>query len=69
MLDKLISASSLEALAGGTAFRRGEDYFAAGAVGRLRWQENKVTAKVDGTETFDILAHLKEGDSYGTKQG
>lgn len=33
VLATLINRNALEALAGGTAFRRGEDYFSVGAVG------------------------------------
>jgi hypothetical protein len=61
MLDKLITTGSLEALAGGTAFRRGEEYFAAGAVGRLCAQENKVSAKVEGTETYQVELWDEDG--------
>lgn len=54
MLDDLISRAILEDLAGITAFRRGEEYFAVGAVGRLRVAEDKITARVEGTETYQV---------------
>ncbi len=53
MLAMLINRNALESLAGGTAFRRGEEYFAIDAVDRLHVQDNKVSAKVEGTETGD----------------
>lgn len=62
MLDKLINTSSLEALAGGTAFRRGEEYFAAGAVGCLREVENQVSASVEGTETYQVELWDEDGE-------
>jgi uncharacterized Zn finger protein len=65
MLDKLISASSLEALAGGTAFQRGEQYFSVGAVGPLRLQDEKVSAKVEGTETYKVELWNDEGELAG----
>ena len=40
----LINRNALESLAGGTAFRRGEEYFAIDAVDRLHVQDNKVSA-------------------------
>lgn len=62
MLATLINRNALEALAGGTAFRRGEEYFSVGAVGRLRVQENKVSAKVDGTETYRVELWDEDGE-------
>ncbi|MBU3694622.1 MAG: hypothetical protein FGM40_07325 [Rhodocyclaceae bacterium] len=54
MIDRLISANSLKSLAGGAAFQRGEEYFSDGAVGQLRVQDGKVSAKVRGTETYRV---------------
>ncbi len=60
MDDGLITPAVLETLAGTTAFRRGEEYFSVGAVGRLRATDDKVTAKVEGTETYQV--ELRDGD-------
>lgn len=62
MLDKLISRAALEDLAGTTAFQRGEEYFAAGAVGRLRAAEDKISARVEGTETYRVELRDDDGD-------
>jgi len=62
VLVTLINRNALEALAGGTAFQRGEEYFAVGAVGRLRAQENKVSAKVEGTETYQVELWDEDGE-------
>jgi uncharacterized Zn finger protein len=61
MLGKLITRVALEALAGGTAFRRGEEYFAAAAVSRLRDQGSKVSASVKGTETYRVELWADDG--------
>lgn len=65
MLATLINRNALEALAGGTAFQRGEEYFAVGAVGRLRAQEGKVSAKVEGTETYQVELWDEDGELAG----
>lgn len=62
MLGKLLTRSTLENLAGRTAFGRGEEYFAAGAVGRLRVQENTVSAKVEGTATYRVELWDEHGE-------
>lgn len=49
-LERLITPGALKALAGGTAFGRGEDYFAYGAVERLRRSDDKVSARVMGSK-------------------
>ena len=54
MLSKLITRSILKDLAGTTSFRRGEEYLSAGAVGRLRVTDDKITAKVEGTATYRV---------------
>jgi len=61
MLDELISRASLEGLAGPTAFRRGEEYLAVGAVGRLRITGDKVAAKVEGTTTYRVELRDEKG--------
>ncbi len=60
MLDDLISRASLEGLAGPAAFRRGEEYVAVGAVGRLRITGDRVAAKVEGTTTYRV--ELRDDD-------
>lgn len=62
MLATLINRKALESLAGGTAFRRGEEYFSIGAVGQLRVQENKVSAKVEGTQTYRVELRGEDGE-------
>lgn len=58
----LITLAVLEDLAGTTAFRRGEEYFSVGAVGRLRATDDKVTARVEGTETYQVELRDDDGD-------
>lgn len=65
MLNKLISRASLQDLAGTTAFQRGEEYFSVGAVGRLRAADNKITARVEGTETYQVELRDDDGDLDG----
>ena len=62
MLHHLISRAALEHLADTTTFRRGEEYFSVGAVGRLRITDGKVTAKVKGTETYQVELRDDDGD-------
>lgn len=62
MLNKLITRASLEDFAGTTAFRRGEEYFSVGAVRRLRATGDKVTAKVEGTRTYQVELRSDDGD-------
>src|SRR3990170_270813 len=59
MLVELISLAALEDLAGTTAFQRGAQYLAGGAVGRLRVTNDKITARVEGTETYQV--ELRDG--------
>jgi uncharacterized Zn finger protein len=54
MLDKLITRSTLENLAGAAAFQRGKEYFASGFVERLHTAGQKVSARVVGTETYRV---------------
>ncbi len=65
MIDELISRATLEDLAGTTAFHRGDEYFSVGAVGRLRVTEDKITAKVQGTETYRVDLRDDDGDLAG----
>jgi uncharacterized Zn finger protein len=64
-LATLINRKALESLAGGAAFQRGEEYFAVGAVGRLRAQEDKVSAKVEGTEAYQVELWDEGGELAG----
>src|SRR3990170_5161903 len=59
MLVELISRAALEDLAGTTAFQRGAQYLAGGAVGRLRVTNDKITAGVEGTQTYQV--ELRDG--------
>ncbi|MFA5016780.1 MAG: DUF6880 family protein [Methylobacter sp.] len=54
MFDKLITNKTLEKMAGATAFQRGEQYFSVGSVEQLRDTGNKVSARVEGTETYRV---------------
>lgn len=62
MPDKLIFRATLEDRAGTTTFRRGEEYFSVGAVGRLRATNDKIIARVEGTETYQVELHDDDGD-------
>jgi uncharacterized Zn finger protein len=62
MLDDLISRATLEDFAGATVFRRGEEYFSGGAVSRLCATHDKITAKVAGTETYQVELSDDDGD-------
>jgi len=61
MLDKLITRKTLEDLAGTAAFQRGKDYFSAGSVGALRDTGNKLSARVEGTETYRVSLREDKG--------
>jgi uncharacterized Zn finger protein len=62
VLGNLITRSTLDDLAGAAAFGRGEEYFSAGAVGRLRATDDKVSAKVEGTETYQVELWDEDGE-------
>ena len=62
MLDDLISGATLEDLAGTTAFGRGEEYFSAGTVGRLRIIGDKITARVEGSEIYRVELQKDDGE-------
>lgn len=62
MLDELISRTTLEDFAGTTAFRRGETYFSIGAVGSLRTTDDKITATVEGSASYQVELRDDEGD-------
>jgi len=65
MLNTLITRATLESLAGGAAFQRGEAYFAAGAVARLRVQEDQVSATVEGSATYQVELRDEDGELAG----
>jgi uncharacterized Zn finger protein len=65
MLDDLISRATLEDLAGTTAFRRGEQYFSVGAVTRLRATDERISARVEGSATYEVELCDADGDLAG----
>ncbi|MDP2881697.1 MAG: SWIM zinc finger family protein [Azonexus sp.] len=62
VFGKLITHSTLDDLAGAAAFRRGEEYWSAGAVSRLRASDDKITARVEGTETYQVELRDDNGE-------
>jgi uncharacterized Zn finger protein len=62
MEDSLITRAVLEDLAGAAVFRRGEEYFSAGAVSRLRAANDKITARVEGTEIYQVELRDDDGE-------
>jgi uncharacterized Zn finger protein len=62
MLDKVITPNNLKKIAGTTAFQRGEEYFVSGFVERLLTAEQKVSARVVGTETYRVKLWADEND-------
>jgi len=54
MLDKLITDKTLEKMAGATAFQRGKQYFFDGSVVSLHDTAKKVSARVEGAETYRV---------------
>ena len=62
MKADLITIAVLEGLAGATAFRRGEEYFSVGAVGCLRVTADKITARVEGNESYQVELRDDDGD-------
>jgi uncharacterized Zn finger protein len=62
MLDDLITRKALQELAGAITFRRGEEYFANEAVSRLRVVEEKVSARVEGSDTYQVELWNDDGD-------
>lgn len=65
MFDELISRATLEDFAGSTAFRRGEEYFSLGTVNRLRTADDKITAKVQGSESYQVELWNDDGELAG----
>ena len=62
MLDNLITRKSLQDLAGAITFQRGEEYFANEAVSRVRIAEEKVSARVEGSDTYHVELWDDDGD-------
>ena len=62
MLDDLITRKALQDLAGAVTFQRGEAYFANEAVSRIRVVEDKVSARVDGSDTYHVELRDDDGD-------
>ncbi|MPZ46093.1 MAG: hypothetical protein GEV05_22455 [Betaproteobacteria bacterium] len=62
-LGQLVTRANLEALAGAAVFRRGEAYFSAGVVERLRATGDRITAKVEGSTIYPVeLWHDGDGE-------
>lgn len=62
MLADLITRKALQDLAGTVTFKRGEEYFANEAVSRLRIAEEKVSARVEGSDTYHVELWNDDGD-------
>ncbi len=62
MLDQLITRITLEEFAGRTVFRRGENYFSAGSVSRLAASSAKVSAKVQGSQAYQVELRNNKGE-------
>lgn len=56
--EELLTRATLLAAAGDTYFARGEDYFEQELVERLRILPGVITAKVQGTETYEVRISL-----------
>lgn len=62
MIEKLLNSESLRKMAGDRCFERGKDYFDRGVVMGLRARPDVVTAKVQGTETYQVrIEETKDG--------
>lgn len=62
MLDDLITPHCLYELAGAAAFQRGEAYFSEGAVGHLVADDDLITARVRGTESYQVELSDDDGE-------
>jgi uncharacterized Zn finger protein len=63
-LNEWITRSALEEYADPTVYQRGEVYFRQGAVTRLRDAGAKATARVNGTEAYDVELWT-DGEEFG----
>lgn len=61
LFKELITRSNLMALAGGRSFGRGEDYFESGLVGPITVKNNRISAKVHGTHTYETSLKVIPG--------
>ena len=52
----------MEELAGSTTFRRGEAYFSAGAVGRIRATGDRISARVEGSDIYQAKLWDDDGE-------
>lgn len=62
MLADVITFASLKERAGTAAFERGEKYFADGAVSQLHVAADKISANVEGTETYKVALWEKRNE-------
>ncbi|MBK5962883.1 hypothetical protein CCR95_01935 [Thiocystis minor] len=62
MLADLIAIDLLEDLAGKKVFWRGEAYYSNAAVRRVRMIGDKLTARVEGTETYQVELWDQDGE-------
>ncbi|MBL0353227.1 MAG: SWIM zinc finger family protein [Dechloromonas sp.] len=62
MTTDLLTPAILESLAGAAAFRRGEEYFSGGAVGPLRLTDDTISARVQGSEAYQVELRDDDGD-------
>ena len=62
MLNDLITRKVLQDLAGAVTFQRGEAYFANEAVSRVRVVEEKISARVEGSDTYHVELWDDDGD-------
>ncbi len=62
MLNDLITRKALQDLAGNITFQRGEEYFVNEAVSRIRVVEEKISARVEGSDTYHVELWDDDGD-------
>ena len=62
MKKSSITHAILKRLAGAATYQRGEAYFSAGAVTRLRVGDDKITARVEGTESYRVELRDDDGE-------
>ena len=61
MLDTVITVDNLMDLAGSKVFWRGESYFSGNAVGRVRVMGDRIKARVQGTEVYQVELWESDG--------
>lgn len=62
MLDQLITRHTLEEFAGRPVFRREENYFSTGSVSRLATNRTKVSARVQGSQAYQVELRNDQGE-------